>query len=355
MVDFAGYSLPVRYPLGVMKEHLHVRQKCGLFDISHMGLIRIANHGDPKSGLKALQYLTPTKLEDMEMGQARYTVLLNERGCLFDDIIVYAGHEYTYLVVNAGRKHADFAHLKTHLPDHEIDHLFDSHSIIALQGPKTEEILCELYPEAADALKSLYFMEARCVTIEGQDMWASRTGYTGEDGFEFFIRNEVVEFIATLLLRHPDIEPIGLGARDSLRLEAGMPLFGQDLHEGHRLYDVNLDFIITEGHQHIGCDIFEGHDYLRVGLVPEGRAPIRNGEILYDYNKYSGESWEIGRVTSGCFSPTLQKPIAMGYIDLWHNIEIGHRIFVYLRGKRISCHVVKPQHIKPNYKRRPKK
>ena len=336
MVEFAGYEMPVQYKdMGVMAEHLHTREKAGLFDVSHMGQVFISAHADPAP---ALEEIIPSDLRNQKIGQMRYSVLLNDRGGIIDDLIITRLSETEfYIVINAARIDQDMAALKrvtfdTMTLTHDTDRV-----LIALQGPKAEEALTPLIPEA----KALGFMTS--VKLENGTI-VSRSGYTGEDGFEISLHLHEMRPIVDGLIAHDDVELIGLGARDSLRLEAGLCLYGHDIDESHSPIDAGLKWVIPKnrredknfvGAKRILDEIKNGTDMKRVGLLPEGRAPVREGVELTNNN---GDV--IGHITSGTFSPCLERPIAMGYIK--HDYaKNGTEVKALLRGKSIPATISK--------------
>ncbi len=310
MVPFAGYEMPVQYPAGVLAEHLHTRAGASLFDVSHMGQLSLRGPG----GAAFLESLTPGLFTTLPAGKQRYTLLTNEAGGILDDLMV-ANHAGRFVIVaNASRKDVDARHLMQHLPPElGLDHHTDR-ALLALQGPASAAIMATLCPAAA-ALPFMGVTEAPVGTIPA---WISRSGYTGEDGFEISVQAEAAEDLANLLLAQPGVQPAGLGARDSLRLEAGLCLYGSDIDELTTPVEANLAWAIgkrrrTEGGfpgaAVIQDQLANGPTRLRVGLRPAGRAPARAMT-----RAVAADGTEAGGVTSGGFSPTLQAPIAMGYI-----------------------------------------
>jgi aminomethyltransferase len=356
MVGFAGYEMPVQYPMGVLKEHLHTRAAAGLFDVSHMGQIVLrAKRGDVDEAARALERLVPVDVLGLAVGRQRYAFFTNEAGGILDDLMIARFPDSLLLICNAARKAADEAHLRDALSDCcEIEAL-DS-ALIALQGPSVESALAPLAPD----ISSLRFMDARETSIMGAKCIVTRSGYTGEDGFEVSIPSSNAREIVETLLARPNVAPIGLGARDSLRLEAGLCLYGADLDEATTPVEGGLSWAIQKVRRRGGCRAggFPGADVIlnqldagaarrRVGLRPEGRAPVRGGALLFAADD-GGEP--IGRVTSGGFGPSVDAPIAMGYLpaDL---SKIGSRVFADLRGKREPATVVTLPFVKPHYKR----
>jgi len=359
MVPFAGYDMPVQYPLGVMKEHLHTREKAGLFDVSHMGQCFIsADDGTFVTAAKALERLVPADIQSLEPGQQRYSQFLNEEGGILDDLMIsrlgLQGHEHKlYLVVNAGCKDADFAHMQNHLPEDVIlDIKDDLLSLIALQGPKAAEILGAFNP----AVKDLVFMTSTDIPL-AEGIWAhvSRSGYTGEDGYEISIKHDDVGAFVDLLLAHDDVEMIGLGARDSLRLEAGLCLYGHDIDTSVSPIEAGLFWSIQKhrrsaeagylGAERVASDIADKTTKRLVGIKPDGRAPAREHTEIQDMDGNT-----IGEITSGGFGPTAGAPVAMGYVARKFT-KAGTPIQLVVRGKARPANVVKLPFAAHNYYR----
>lgn len=345
-VEFAGYEMPVQYALGVMKEHLHCREKCGLFDVSHMGQVLL--HGDVHDGLERL---IPQDVKGLKAGRQRYGFFTNEMGGIDDDLMFANRGDHIYMVVNAACKARDIAHLKDHLG--EAVEVVTNRSLIALQGPLSENVLAKIAPEVT----AMTFMDVQTVSIMGAECWVSRSGYTGEDGFEISIPDDAVEEITRALLSDADCEAIGLGARDSLRLEAGLCLYGNDLDATTTPIEADLLWAIQKNRREAGGfigdakildQIEHGTDRLRVGLSPQGRAPMRAGVVLF-----GGENDHepIGTITSGSFGPSVERPVAMGYVAK-HFAEIGTEIWGELRGKRQPIRVSKLPFTPLNFKRK---
>ena len=310
MVGFAGYALPVQYGPGVMAEHLHTRRKASLFDVSHMGQFSLHGAG----AAQALEALVPSDIQGLAPGKQRYTVMLNEAGGIVDDLMVANYGDRIVIVANASRKDIDGHTLAEHLVDGVTLDQHPQRALLALQGPSAAAVMQTLCPQAA-ALRFLGVVEA---TIGGAAVWISRSGYSGEDGFEISVREEAAEGLAQALLAHPDVLPAGLGARDSLRLEAGLCLYGNDIDELTTPVEANLAWTIGKRRRaeanFLGalpiCDQLEhGPTRLRVGIRPTGRAPARAGTAVV-----ASDGTAAGSVTSGGFSPTLQAPVAMGYV-----------------------------------------
>lgn len=352
MVPFAGYEMPVQYPLGVLKEHLHTRASAGLFDVSHMGQI-IVRGADASL---ALESLVPVDIVDLPVGMQRYAMFTNEQGGILDDLMIAnLGDGIYFLVVNAACKEQDLAHLARHLADRcEIESLFDSRALLALQGPKAADVLARLAPE----VRAMTFMQFRAVRLLGAECFVSRSGYTGEDGFEISVPNGHAETLARSLLAETEVEPIGLGARDSLRLEAGLCLYGHDMDIDITPVEASLLWAISKARRDGGsraggfpgaARVFaqqrDGVGRKRVGLLPQERIPVREGAEIV------GASGEVvGRVCSGGFGPTLNAPVAMGYID-GANAEIGREVWAMVRGKQVLMRVTKTPFVPQRYYR----
>lgn len=335
MVPFAGYLMPVQYPMGVLKEHLHTRSAAGLFDVSHMGQIRVSG---PDAGA-ALEALLPIDVLDLPVDRQRYALFTNEVGGVIDDLMVANCGEYFHLVVNAACKEGDLAHLRKALPPSvDCEYLADQ-ALLALQGPSAREVLGRLAPAAAN----LKFMETGLVTVAGIECWVSCSGYTGEDGFELSVPNDQAEALAGLLLAEAEVELIGLGARDSLRLEAGLCLYGHELNESTTPIEASLLWAISPvrrpggarsggypGAELIGKQIEQGCQRKRVLLDIDGRAPVRDGaEVVLE------DGTPVGQVCSGGFGPSVSKPIAMAYIDAGPLAD-GKPLYASVRGKQIG-------------------
>jgi len=343
MVPFAGYEMPVQYPLGVLKEHLWTREKAGLFDVSHMGLCWL--HGpDHDTTARALEALLPADIVNLKPGQQRYSQLLADDGGILDDLMVTrpagTGADGTLmLVVNAGCKDEDYRHIAAKLPAGvhlAVDH---DRSLIALQGPRAAAVLSGLVP----GVEQMTFMSARSTTLDGQPVHLTRSGYTGEDGYEIAVLNEHVASAWHMLTADPDVEPIGLGARDSLRLEAGLCLYGHDIDTSTSPIEARLQWSIQQrrrteggfpGASRIKAELANGPSRRRVGIRPAGRTPAREGTVIQDVDgKF------IGTITSGGFGPSINRPIAMGYVASDH-AEVGTAIQLIVRGKPIDANVV---------------
>jgi aminomethyltransferase len=355
MVPFAGYSMPVQYPMGVLQEHLWTREKAGLFDVSHMGqCFLIPEDGKHETAAAALERLVPADIVNLKPQQQRYTQFLNENGGILDDLMVkrtaYPGHEgWLYLVVNAGCKEQDYAHLQRNLPANVKFREAADLALVALQGPLAAKILGGFVPEALN----MPFMTYRAGTIDGMMVHVSRSGYTGEDGFEISVQNKDAARLWQLLLQNPDVKPIGLGARDSLRLEAGLCLYGHDIDETTSPVEANLVWSMQKrrreqggfpGVRRIQQQLKEGPSRLRVGIQPEGRAPAREGTEIV--SPASGKT--IGRVTSGGFGPSVNAPVAMGYVQKEFAAD-GAKLNLMVRGKALVAKVAPLPFVRHRY------
>jgi len=357
IVPFAGYSMPVQYPTGILKEHQHTRDAAGLFDVSHMGqfLLR-AKSGDVAEAASALEALVPADSLSLKPNRQRYTYFTTPRGGIGDDFMVAHRGDALMLIVNAAPKAADQARLDSGLPGSCTLDVLDR-ALLALQGPKAEAALAKLAPDCA----GMAFMDVADLSILGQACTVSRSGYTGEDGFEISAPADLARPLADKLLSDPNVLPAGLGARDSLRLEAGLPLYGSDIDETTTPVEANLAWAIQparrQGGARAGCfpgaeiilgQIEGGASRMRVGLKPEGRAPIRGGAPLFSSVE---DGAPIGRVTSGGFGPTVDAPIAMGYVPA-DVADPGARLFAELRGRRQPVTVAALPFVPHRYKRK---
>lgn len=355
MVGFAGYALPVQYPSGILKEHLHTRAAAGLFDVSHMGQITVrAESGQVADAAAALERLVPVDVLGLAVGRQRYALFTDERGGILDDLMVANRGDHLFLVVNAACKADDLAHLRAGLgAGFEVTPL--DRALLALQGPKAESALAALVPEVA----AMRFMDVRAFAPKGMPIVVSRSGYTGEDGFEISLLPEHAQDFAQALLAQPDVAPIGLGARDSLRLEAGLCLYGHDIDTTTTPVEAGLEWAIQPARRPGGAraggfpgaevilgQIAAGATRRRVGLRPEGRAPMREGVEIVAAE--GGDA--LGTITSGGFGPSLDAPVAMGYVPIEH-VAPGTRLYGRLRGKDLPATVAKMPFITPGYKR----
>jgi len=356
MVPFAGYEMPVQYAAGVLKEHLHTREKAGLFDVSHMGQILLRAHsGAPEDAALALERLVPQDILGIAKGRQRYAQFTNKDGGILDDLMVANFGDHLFLVVNAACKEADAAHLQSELSDVTVEPL-PNRALLALQGPKAEAVLARLCADAP----SMRFMDSGPRPLAGFDCFVSRSGYTGEDGFEISVSAEQAEQLAKLLLEDADVLPIGLGARDSLRLEAGLCLFGHDIDITTTPVEAALEWSVQKsrraggvrvggflGAEKILAQFADGAPRRRVGLKPQGRAPVREGAPLFADD---ASLEQIGTVTSGGFGPTLSAPVAMGYVPTALAAN-GTRLFAQLRGQRLPLTVAPMPFVPNTYKR----
>jgi aminomethyltransferase len=357
MVPFAGYDMPVQFSTGVLREHLHTRSSAGLFDVSHMGQIALhAKSGKVEDAALALERLVPQDILAVAPGRQRYAQFTNDAGGILDDLMVANFGSHLFLVVNAACKAEDEAHLRANLSDACVIEPLQNRALIALQGPKAESALAKLCADVA----AMRFMDAGPRRVAGIDCFVSRSGYTGEDGFEISVPAEHAETLAKALLENTDMLPIGLGARDSLRLEAGLCLYGHDIDTTTTPVEGALEWSIQKGRRTGGARAggFPGADLIlsqleggaprrRVGLRPEGRAPVREGAPLF---ADSASSEQIGAVTSGSFGPSINAPVAMGYLPS-SQAAIGGLVFAELRGARLPL-LVSPMPFVPNtYKR----
>lgn len=327
IVDFAGWEMPLQYSAGIMAEHIHCRNHAGLFDVSHMGQLRLSG----ESAAQMLESLVPSDVVNLSSGKARYTFFTNAQGGILDDLIISNAGDHFYIVVNASMRDQDIAHLREHLGDCTLEELADS-ALIALQGPKAAEILGQYCEQAL----SLNFMETLVAPIAGVDCRVSRLGYTGEDGFEISIPQSSVVTIARLLLEHENCMPAGLGARDSLRLEAGLSLYGNEINTTTTPVEASLGWAIQKRRRAEGG--FPGADTILqqfesgtarklVGLRLAGRVPARQGAQVC-----SATSESIGEVTSGGFGPTVEAPVAIAYVETKY-ASPGTDVLLSIRGK----------------------
>jgi len=357
MVPFAGYDMPVQYATGVLREHLHTRQAAGLFDVSHMGQIALrAKSGKVEDAALALERLVPQDILGLAPGRQRYAQFTNGAGGLLDDLMLANFGSHLFLVVNAACKAEDEAHLRANLSETCVIESLPDRALIALQGPKASSVLTKFCADAA----SMRFMDSGPRSIDGIDCFVSRSGYTGEDGFEISVPADHAQRLAKALLGDSDVLPIGLGARDSLRLEAGLCLYGHDIDSTTTPVEGALEWSIQKSRRHGGARAggFPGADKIlsqleqgaprrRVGLKPEGRAPVREGAPLF---QDAASSQQIGAVTSGGFGPSINAPVAMGYLPASHT-AIGGLVFAELRGQRLPLRVAAMPFVPNTYKR----
>ena len=344
MVDFAGWSMPVQYS-GIIEEHTQCREKAAFFDVSHMGQVELRG----SYTAKALEKLVPSDIDGMSEGKARYTLLTNEDGGIMDDLIVSNAGDHLYLVVNAAMRDQDIGHLRAALSDVDVVELIDR-ALVAVQGPKAEAVVAAFVPEVRD----LGFMETVMCDWAGISCRISRLGYTGEDGFEISLPDSSAREVVTALLDHPDVGPAGLGARDTLRLEAGLCLYGNDIDGTTSPVEANLPWTIQKrrredggfhGADRILAELASGPSRKLVGILPDGRAPARQGtEICTN----GGQS--IGAVTSGGFGPTTGGPISMGYVDS-NYAGSGTSVILKVRNREVIGTIVELPFVPHKYKR----
>ena len=350
MVPFAGYSMPVQYPQGLMAEHLHTREAAGLFDVSHMGQISLRG---PDAGA-ALESLLPMDVLGLGEHRQRYGLLLNEAGGILDDLMFVRREDDLFLIVNGACKHEDLAHIQARIGQRcEIEPQFDR-GLLALQGPQAAAAMERLLPDTA----GLVFMTGGHFDWEGAELYITRSGYTGEDGFEISLPASHAEAFARALLAQPEVRPVGLGARNSLRLEAGLCLYGHDMNTETTPVEASLLWAISKvrradgaraagfpGAEAIFAHQRDGVARKRVGLLPQERTPVREGADIVDANDKP-----VGKVCSGGFGPTLGAPVAMGYIDSEHS-AIDTSLFALVRGKKVALKVSKMPFVAQRYYR----
>ncbi|PWC56390.1 glycine cleavage system aminomethyltransferase GcvT [Azospirillum sp. TSO22-1] len=346
MVPFAGYDMPVQYPAGILKEHLHTRAKAGLFDVSHMGQVRLTGD-DPAA---ALESLVPGDIKGLGRGRMRYTLFTSETGGILDDLMVTNAGDHLFLVVNAARKEHDIAHLRERLKGKaEVEPLPDA-ALMALQGPDAAGVLARFVPEAA----TMKFMTLLPATFNGIPVLITRSGYTGEDGYEISCACADAETIARALLAEAEVEAIGLGARDSLRLEAGLCLYGHDIDETTTPVEAALEWALSKRRREeggfLGAEVILGQlktgaQRRRVGIRPDGRAPAREHTEIADE---AGN--RLGEITSGGFGPTVNGPVAMGYVGIGRAAE-GSPLALMVRGKPLAARVAAMPFVPQRYYR----
>ena len=351
MVPFAGYDMPVQFK-GVVAEHIHTRSAAGLFDVAHMGVIELV--GDDDYVGSQLERILPSAISTLKPGRQRYSFLTNIQGGVIDDLMVSRTDAGYTMVVNASRKHIDLAHVEANLEDVQVISRPEL-AILALQGPGARAALAEVVsdPETADALTSMPFMSVSSIAVAGVECRLSRSGYTGEDGFEFIVAATDADVVARALLAHDLVQPIGLGARDTLRLEAGLCLYGNDLEEDITPIEAGLVWAIQKrrreqggfiGEEVILSQIAEGVHRVRVGIRALGRRPVRDHSSLHLPDGLS----RIGEVTSGGFGPSLERPVAMGYVPPIHS-TVGTELIADVRGKEVPGVVSELPFVPHNY------
>ncbi|AIC27487.1 aminomethyltransferase (glycine-cleavage system T protein) [Rhizobium etli bv. mimosae str. IE4771] len=356
MVPFAGYDMPVQYPAGVMKEHLHTRTEAGLFDVSHMGQVIVkAKSGSYEDAALALESLVPVDILGLAEGRQRYGFFTDDTGGILDDLMITHVDDHLFVVVNASCKEADLAHLQAHIGD-QCDITLLNRALIALQGPRAVEVLAELWADVA----AMKFMDVRHCRLHDVSCLVSRSGYSGEDGFEISIPTDKAVDVTMRLLEHPDVQAIGLGARDSLRLEAGLCLYGNDIDTTTSPVEAALEWAMQKARRGNGAraggfpgsgrilsELENGAARRRVGLKPEGKAPVRGHAKLY---ADAEGKVEIGEVTSGGFGPSVEGPVAMGYVPVSH-AAAGTLVYAEVRGKYLPITVSTLPFVTPTYKR----
>ncbi len=352
MVPFAGYAMPVQYPMGIVKEHLHTRRSAGLFDVSHMGQLKLKGEG----AAAAMERLVPVDVVDLPPMKQRYALFTNERGGILDDLMITNAGDHLFVVVNAACKAQDTELMRTGIGDACTIEPLDDHALLALQGPEAGAVMARLAPDTRDRV----FMTAAELNIDGIDCFVTRSGYTGEDGFEISVHNDNAERLARTLLAQVEVEWVGLGARDSLRLEAGLCLYGHDLDEHTTPVEASLLWALSKSRRADGArpggypgaevimkQIAEGVERKRVGLKPEGRMPVREGAKLFDLDDN-----EVGIVTSGGFGPSVEGPVAMGYVRT-SCAKPETELRALVRGKQVPIRVVKLPFVPQRYYRGP--
>ena len=355
LTEFAGYEMPVQYGLGILGEHQHTRKKAGLFDVSHMGQVILSGQSYEETAL-ALEKVLPMDVLGLEIGRQRYGFLTNDDGGILDDLMFSNRGDHIFVVLNAACKDSDIKYLRSLLEPNISIKEIESRALIALQGPASEAVLGKYHPQ----IKNMKFMDVETLTIDGAECWISRSGYTGEDGFEISIPAEAAEPITRSILSNQNVEFIGLGARDSLRLEAGLCLYGHDIDQATTPVEASLTWAIQKARRSngsrasgfIGSEIIlkqlaGGTNKKRVGFLPQTRAPMREGVEIFG-TETSKDA--IGKITSGGYGPTVGYPIAMGYINSeYANSEDD--LFGELRGKRVPVKVSNLPFVPLNFKR----
>ncbi len=351
MVSFAGYAMPVQYPLGVKKEHLHTRENAGLFDVSHMGQVMLRG----ANAAAMLEKLVPVDIIDLPVGKQRYALFTNPEGGIMDDLMVSNLGDALFVVVNAACKEQDIAHMRANLGEGVELEVLEDRALIALQGPAAAAALSRITPDA----DAMVFMDSKPISIDGVECLIGRAGYTGEDGFEISIPGEHAERITRLILQQPEVACIGLGARDSLRLESGLCLYGHDIDTTTTPSEASLLWAISKNRRADGerAGGFPGADIIleqiknksaarkRIGLLGQGRAPVREGTEL---TNATGD--KIGTVTSGSFGPSAEAPVAMGYVDSAY-AALDTEVFAMVRGKALPMTVTKMPFVPQRYHR----
>ncbi len=342
MVPFAGYAMPVHYPAGILKEHLHTRTGAGLFDVSHMGQIQVSGN----DAARALESLMPMDLCSLELNRQRYALLTNDAGGIRDDLMITRSAEGFFLVVNASCKEQDFAYLCERIAALCTVKERTDLALLALQGPAAAGVMTRFAPAAT----RLNFMTAAKMDVVGVRCLVSRSGYSGEDGFEISVPNIHAETLARSLLEQAEVATVGLGARDTLRLEAGLCLYGHDIDDTTTPIEASLAWALSKtrrdgfpGAEVIGEQMANGAPRRRVGILPEGKMPLREGTVLLD-----DDHTAVGKITSGGFGPSVGGPVAMAYVEAaW--VNPGSRVQAMARGKPITCQIVKLPFVQHRY------
>ncbi len=355
LTEFAGYEMPVQYSLGILGEHQHTRTKAGLFDVSHMGQIILRGSSYQETAL-AFERAIPMDVLGLKVGRQRYGFLTTDGGGILDDLMFSNREDHIFVVLNAACKDSDIVHLRTLLEPEISIEVIENRALIALQGPASETVLSEFNSQ----ISAMKFMDIETLSIAGAECWISRSGYTGEDGFEISIPSSAAEAITRSILSKQEVEFIGLGARDSLRLEAGLCLYGHDIDEETTPVEASLTWAIQKARRTNGerANGFLGDDIItqqldtgtyrkRVGFLPQTRAPMREGVEIYE-TESSKEV--IGKITSGGYGPTVGHPVAMGYINSEY-VDSNDNLFGELRGKRVPVKIAKLPFVPLNFKR----
>jgi len=350
MVPFAGYSMPVQYPMGISKEHIQTRSHAGLFDVSHMGQVLLKG----ENAARAMETLVPVDIIDLPAMKQRYALFTNERGGVMDDLMVTNVGDHLFVVVNAACKDQDINHMRENIGDDVEIEVLEDRALLALQGPQAAAAMSRL----TQIDDEMIFMTAANLDIDGIECFVTRSGYSGEDGFEISVHNDDALQLARTLLAQPEVEPVGLGARDSLRLESGLCLYGHDLDQNTTPVESSLLWALSKvrradgerpggypGAEIIMGQIANGVERKRVGIKPQGRMPVRDGAVLMDKDDN-----EIGIVTSGGFGPSVNAPVAMGYVKMAY-ASPETELFAIVRGKQVQVQVVKLPFVKQNYYR----
>lgn len=350
MVPFAGYQMPVQYPLGILKEHLHTRDQASLFDVSHMGQVRLT--GDNVAA--ALERIVPVDILGLKKLCQRYALFTDEQGGIMDDLMVTNLGDQLFMVVNAACKKQDIEHMQSQIGSDCDIAVMNEYALLALQGPAAAKVLSRFAAEVSE----LVFMTGSHIELCGVECFVTRSGYTGEDGFEISVPAEHTEQLARELLAQPEVQPAGLGARDSLRLEAGLCLYGHDIDTTTSPVEASLVWALSKcrradgeraggypGAEIILQQLSEGVSRRRVGILPVGRAPVREGAELVN-----GEGRKVGKVTSGGFGPSLGAPVAMGYVES-RFADIGSELFALVRDKQLPVTVAKIPFVPQRYYR----